>query len=102
MNDYDPKKQSAFISYFDMNNFHGPVMSEYLPYGGFKWLKNVDGFDVILVSEKSPIGYFLEVDLKYPDNYMNYTMIIHQLHKNLLLLVICCGNIKKTLLISMK
>ena len=42
-------------------------MSEYLPYGGFKRLKNVDGFDVNSISEKSPIGYFLEVDLKYPD-----------------------------------
>ena len=42
-------------------------MIEYLPYGGFKWLKNVDEFDVMSVSEKSPIGYFLEIDLKYPD-----------------------------------
>ena len=35
--------------------------------GSFKWLKNVDGFDVNSISEKSPIGYFLEVDLQYPD-----------------------------------
>ena len=40
-------------------------MSSYLPYGGFKRLKNVDGFDVNSVSEKSPLGYILEVDLKY-------------------------------------
>ena len=50
-----------------MNNLYGQAMSEYLPYGGFKRLKNVDGFDVNSISEKSPIGYFLEVDLKYPD-----------------------------------
>ena len=42
-------------------------MSSYLPYGRFKWSKNVDGFDVNLFSEKSPIGYILEVDLEYPD-----------------------------------
>ena len=42
-------------------------MSDYLPYGKFNWLKNVDGFDVISISEKSPIGYFLEIDLEYPD-----------------------------------
>ena len=42
-------------------------MSDYLPYGKFKWFKNVDGFDVISISEKSPIGYFLEIDLEYPD-----------------------------------
>ena len=67
MNNYDPKKQSTFISYLDMNNLYGWAMSEYLPYEGFKWLKNVDEFDVMSISEKSPIGYFLEVDLEYSD-----------------------------------
>ena len=57
------KKQSTFLSYLDMNNLYGWAMSEYLPYGGFKWLKNVDQFDVMSVGEKSPIGYFLEADL---------------------------------------
>ena len=41
--------------------------NEYLRYGRFKWLKNVDGFDVNLISEKSLLRYFLEVDLEYPD-----------------------------------
>ena len=45
MNDYDSKKQSTFISYLDMNNLYG-----------FKWLKNVDEFDVMSINEKSPIG----------------------------------------------
>ena len=75
MNDYDSKKLSTFITYLDMNNLYGWAMSEYLPYGGFKWLKNVDEFDVMSVSEKSPIGYFLEVDLKYPDE-------LHELHND--------------------
>ena len=75
MNDYDPKKPSTFITYLDMNNLYGWAMSEYLPYGGFKWLKNVDEFDVMSVSEKSPIGYFLEVDLEYPDE-------LHELHND--------------------
>ena len=38
-----------------------------LPYGGFKWLKNVDNFDVNSISENSPTGYILNVDLEYPD-----------------------------------
>ena len=67
MQNYDPKKPSKFITYLDMNNLYGWAMSSYLPYGGFKWLKNVDGFDVNPISEKSPIGYILEVDLEYPD-----------------------------------
>ena len=50
-------------------------MNEYLPYGGFKWSKNVDGFDVSSISEKSEIGYFLEVDLEYPNE-------LHKLHND--------------------
>ena len=42
-------------------------MSEYLPYKGIKWLKNVDELYVMSINEKSPIGYLLEVDLEYPD-----------------------------------
>ena len=42
-------------------------MSRCLPYGRFKWLKYADNFDVNPISEKSPIGYILEVDLEYPD-----------------------------------
>ena len=53
MNDYDPKKQSTFISYLDMNILYGWAMSEYIPYEGFKWLKNVDEFDVMSINERS-------------------------------------------------
>ena len=58
-----------------MNNLYGWEMSEYLSCGEFKWLKNVDGFDVMSVSEKSLIGYFLEVDFEYPDE-------LHELHND--------------------
>ena len=75
MNDYDPKKQSTFISYLDMNNLYSWAMSEYLPYEGFMWLKNIDEFDVMSINEKSPIGCLLEVDLKYPDE-------LHELHND--------------------
>ena len=33
MNDYDPKKQSTFISYLDMNNLYGWAMSIFLMVG---------------------------------------------------------------------
>ena len=75
MNDYDPKTFSTLISYLDMNNLYGWAMSGYLPYERFKWLKNVDKFDVMSISEKSLIGYFREVDLKYSDK-------LHELHND--------------------
>ena len=58
-----------------MNNLYGQAMSEYFPYGGFKWLKNVDQFDVMSVSGKSLMGYFPEVDLEYSDE-------LHELHND--------------------
>ena len=30
-------------------------------------VKNIDKFDIMSISDKSPIGYILEVDLEYPD-----------------------------------
>ena len=67
MKDCDPKKPSEFINYLDMNNLYVWAMSGYLPYSGFKWLKNVNGFSVNSINEGSPIGYILEVDLEYSD-----------------------------------
>ena len=57
-----------------MNNLYGWAMSEYLPYGRFKRLKNIDKFDIMSISEKSSIGYFSEVDLEYPEE-------LHELHR---------------------
>ena len=40
-------------------------------------LKNVDGFDVNSIGEKSEKGYFLDIDLEYPDELHELHMIIH-------------------------
>ena len=55
------------MSYLDMNNLYGWAMNEYLPNCRFKWLKNIDKFDIMSISDKSPIGYFLQVDFEYPE-----------------------------------
>ena len=75
MCDYDPNKPSTFITYLDKNKLYGWAMSEYLPYGEFEWLKNVGKLDVMLINKKSDVGYFLELDLKYPDE-------LHDLHND--------------------
>ena len=65
--DYDPKKPSTFISCLDMNYLYDWAMSEHLPSEGFKWIENVDKFDVMSINKKSPIGYLLEVDVEFAD-----------------------------------
>ena len=56
---YDSSKESKFIMYLDANNFYGWAISQYLPYGGFKWLnqKEIDKFDVNSTEENSSDGY---------------------------------------------
>ena len=50
-------------------------MSSYLPYDGFKQLKNIANFDVNSISKKSLLGYILKVDLENHDE-------LHVLHNN--------------------
>ena len=50
-------------------------MSKYLRYEEFEWLENIGEFNVMSVSEKCEIGYFLKVNLEYPDE-------IHELHND--------------------
>ena len=75
--DYDETKPKVYIKYLDMNNLYGKAMSEYLPYGGFKWVKvNNKVINRILNrSADSSYGYFLEVDLDYPEE-------LHDSHKD--------------------
>ena len=70
MKNYDRTKSLKYIMYPNENNLYGWRMSGYLPYSGFKWLKNVDNFDANSISENSSIGYILEVDLEYPDELL--------------------------------
>ena len=54
---------------------YGWAMIDYLPYEEFRYVKNVDGFDVMSINEKSYTGYLLEVNLDYPDE-------LHELHND--------------------
>ena len=77
MNDYDDTKEKIFIMYFDANNLYRWAMTQFLSYGGFKWMtsKEINNTNFNSVKEDSPIGYMLEVDLKYPNE-------LHDLHNN--------------------
>ena len=45
--EFDPTKDSKFISYLDANNLYGYVMSKQLPTSGFEWMTDdeLDDFD---------------------------------------------------------
>ena len=58
-------------------------------------VKKIDDFDMMSISERSPIGYLLEVYLKYSDE-------LHELQDYMLFIVIRCQIIAKKLLINMR
>ena len=90
---YHPTKKSKFIMYLDKNNLYGWRMSQYLPYCKFKWLKNVDNFDVNSISEINSTGYILEIDFENPDElhylYNHYPLAPEKLAISYDLLSIC-------------
>ena len=51
-------------------------MSKFLSTSGFKWIDTKE-FDLNKYSSNSSKGCVLEIDLEYPKEFENYTMIIH-------------------------
>ena len=68
--DYHKEKPENYIIYLGMNNLYGGAMNQYLPHGGFKWIKNTNEIVNMILNKKdnSLHGDFLKVDLEYPEN----------------------------------
>ena len=84
--------------YLDEINLYGWAMSQYLPYGGFNWLKQKE-IDKCNVNPKKicPVGYVLEVDLEYPEDlhdlYNDYPLATEKLKINHDMLPNSCSKI---------
>ena len=79
MKSYVKSIESSFIEYLDANNLYGWAMSQKLPVNSFKQIKNLFQFNESFIrnyDENSNKGYFLEVDIDYPEKLFN-------LHKDL-------------------
>ncbi|XP_050519039.1 uncharacterized protein LOC126893133 [Diabrotica virgifera virgifera] len=73
---YDPQQPKSYIMYLDATNLYGAAMCQYLPYGNFKWVTDVENFNCFVVEDDADKGYVLEVDLEYPAH-------LHSLHNDL-------------------
>ena len=80
MKDYNEKAPSKYIMYPDANNLYGWAMSQYLPTGGFKWMKqkHIDKINLAHYKEDNNKGFIAEVDFEYPEE-------LHDLHNDYLL-----------------
>jgi hypothetical protein len=69
----EAKPGETCIVYLDVTNLYGWAMSQTLPYDGFSWMPKEDWH--LIGKEGNEVGYFLEVDLEYPDH-------LHDLHSD--------------------
>ena len=72
---HNPEDESKYLLYFDVNKLYRWAMTQPLPYGGFRWVENVEQlfWDV---SDDHHEGFILEVGLEYPEH-------LHDIHKDL-------------------
>ena len=70
---YVKSDENKKILYKDANKLYGWAMSEYLPYDEIEFDRNVRLEDILNTADDSDIGYFIEVDLKNPDNIKEKT-----------------------------
>ena len=70
---YIKSDKNKNILYIDANNLYGWAMSESLPYDEIKLDNNVNLEDILNTRDDSDIGYFIEVDLTYPNNIKQKT-----------------------------
>ena len=79
MNNYDKdiecnSFESSYLMYLDANNLYGWSLSQKPPVNGFEWEQNIYKFNVDFIKnydKDSNKGYFLEVDVEYPENVFN-------------------------------
>ena len=72
-NRYVESDDNKKIIYIDANSLYGHSMSQPLPYHEIKFDINVKSEDILNTPDHSDIVYFIEVDLKYPENIKEKT-----------------------------
>lgn len=81
LSDYVDKSENnktSHILYFDCTNLYAFGLNSCLPLNSFEWLnkKAVESFDLMAIPQNSDFGFFLEVDLEYPNH-------LHDQHNDL-------------------
>ena len=79
MKDYDKTKEPSYLKYWDVNNYYRSTMSQKPPVKKFEWMEDssqsYEGF-IKNSHEESNEGYFLKVDIQYPEK-------LHKLYNDL-------------------
>ena len=70
MKDYDKSKESTYLHYSDVNDLYGRAVSQKFPLNNFNWIEETSQFNEDFIKSynvEGDKGYFLEVDVHYPE-----------------------------------
>ena len=72
---WNADKLKTYLLYLDANNLYGWAMMQYLPTGGFCWVRDEYSLNKLknqvnngLIKDDADEGYILRVKLRYPEN----------------------------------
>ena len=76
LKNYNKSIESSYLAFLEANNLYGWAMSQKSPVNCFKWKKkNLSKFNEDFMKkydEDSNTGYFLEVDVEYPETFKSH------------------------------
>ncbi len=74
--EFQESEEKTFGAFSDVTSIYAGTMTKPLPIGGFKWVTDSVPLDQILSTPAdSAVGYYVEVDLRYPQN-------LHDIHND--------------------
>ncbi|KAJ8911908.1 hypothetical protein NQ315_012322 [Exocentrus adspersus] len=100
MLDYNPNDTSNYLLYFDVNALYSWAMSQYLPYGGFNWVSEIENFYVLSIPNTLTLDLPLCPEHRTPPN-SKLSKLMTTLHKKERY-VVHYTNLKKYLECGMK
>lgn len=70
LSDYDPKKPSSFLMYYDMVALYSACLLEPLPHSCFEWVpdSDVNNFDFLSLDDDGEDAAIIECSLSYPSH----------------------------------
>ena len=66
LDNFDPRQKTTFGPFYGVTSFYAGTMQKMMPLDNYKWNTEIIIEQILQTSENSSVGYFVEVDLKYP------------------------------------
>ena len=76
LNTFDRSQKTTFGAFYDVTSMYTGTMQKMMPRRNYRWNSEINVEQFLETPESSNIGYFVEVDLKYPQH-------LHDLHEGL-------------------